>query len=107
MGTQFSTIEFLTEQLNGTGVITHKKMFGEYCVYVNSKPVFLVCDDTLYVHMLPELAQLLKDKPTGIPYPGAKPRYIIEEIDDREFLCRLAETLDAITPLPVKKNKNR
>lgn len=108
MATQLSTIEFLTEQLTGAGDISYKKMFGEYMIYINRKPVFLICDDTLFVKILPETDNLMGGKAVGFPYNGAKPHYIVEDVDDREFLCALAKALEAVTPLPKpRKNKDR
>ena len=105
MATQLSTIEFLVEQLNGAGEISYRKMFGEYMIYVNRKPVFLICDDTLFVKILPETDKLMGGKATGYPYNGAKLHYIVEDVDDREFLCGLARVLDAVAPLPKPKAK--
>lgn len=44
MATELSYIQFVTEQLRGEEA-TYKKMFGEYMVYVDGKPVFTVCDN--------------------------------------------------------------
>lgn len=49
MATTADFIEFVCEQIHGAGNIRHKKMFGEYMVYVNELPVLLVCDNTVYV----------------------------------------------------------
>ena len=35
-------------------------MFGEYMVYVNDKPVLLVCGNTVYAKKLPQLAGFSK-----------------------------------------------
>ncbi|GHV01823.1 competence protein TfoX [Clostridia bacterium] len=103
MATNPSTIEFLVDQIRGAGDVGYKKMFGEYMIYCNAKPVFLVCGDTLFIKPLPENAEFLKDKPMGPPYPSAKPHYIIENVDDREFMRALAALMERITPLPKKK----
>lgn len=49
MSTHQSTIDFLAEQMAGAGVITARKMFGEYGVYCDTKIIALVCDDELFV----------------------------------------------------------
>ena len=49
MATQQSTIDDLLELTASVGGVTARKMFGEYCVYLDDKPVALVCDDRLYV----------------------------------------------------------
>lgn len=93
--------EYVCEQLEGVGVIRARKMFGEYMVYVNDKPVVLVCDDTLFMKQLPCLAQLLDGNDIGAPYEGAKEHYILDP-DDRETLRRAAALAEKATPLPKK-----
>jgi TfoX/Sxy family transcriptional regulator of competence genes len=49
MATELDFIEYVCDQINDVVVTRHKKMFGEYMVYVNDKPILLVCDNTVYV----------------------------------------------------------
>jgi TfoX/Sxy family transcriptional regulator of competence genes len=49
MATQQRTIDFLLEQVTGTGAVTAKPMFGEYDVYVDGKMIGSVCDDQHFV----------------------------------------------------------
>ena len=60
MATSQEYIEFVCEQLVGIENVRYKKMFGEYMVYVNDKPVLLVCDNTVYVKKLPEIENLCR-----------------------------------------------
>jgi len=105
MATKPTTIEFIAEQIRDAGSVTFKKMFGEYMVYCNGKPVFLVCDDTLYIKILPETEAVVRDKLTGHPYNGARLHYIIEDLDDAEYLTMIAVILEKITPFPKPKKK--
>ena len=86
------------------GAIRSRKMFGEYMVYVNDKPVVMVCDDTVFMKILPCLSELLKDRPTAPPYEGAKGHYVLDP-DDRDTLRRAAALAEEVTPLPKKKNR--
>ena len=95
---------FICEQLEGVGALRARKMFGEYMVYVNDKPVVLVCDDTVFMKKLPCLAGLLGNNPTGAPYEGAKEHYILDP-DDGAVLREAAAMAEAVTPLPKKKKK--
>lgn len=52
MATTVDFIEFVCEQIGGIGSVSYKKMFGEYMVYINEKPIFVVCDNTVYVKAL-------------------------------------------------------
>lgn len=85
MATSKEYIEFVCEQLDGIENVTYRKMFGEYMVYVNAKPLLIVCDNTVMVKKVPELADLMKDAPDGIPYEGAKAHYILD-IENRELV---------------------
>lgn len=102
-----STLDFVTyicEQLEGVGAIRARKMFGEYMVYVNDKPVVLVCDDTVFMKKLPCLEELLGDYPVGNPYEGAKEHYVLDP-DDRETLRRAAALAEEVTQRPQKRKK--
>ena len=59
MSTSPEFVEYLCEQLEGTGAVRYRKMFGEYMVYLNDKPVLLVCGATPFVKMLPYVVTLL------------------------------------------------
>lgn len=89
-------------QLSGAGEFSYRKMFGEYLVYLNGKQVLSVCDNTVYVKMLPELAELLGDAQVGYPYEGAKPCYILD-IDDSALAVKAVTAVERATPLPTKK----
>lgn len=106
MSTQFSFIEFLMEQIQSAGEVSYKKMFGEYMIYLNAKPIFIICDDTLFVKVLPATLEIMGDKPHGLPYASCKqPHYVVEDVDDKELLCALATALEKVTPVPKPKKK--
>jgi len=79
-------------------------MFGEYMVYVNDKPILLVCDNTVFVKMLPCMDDLMTDAERGFPYDGAKEHYILD-IDDTDLTRAVIEALEQITPLPKPRKK--
>lgn len=106
MASSVEFVEFVCEQLEGTGVVRSRKMFGDYTVYVDDRPMLLVCDDVVYVAKHDELDKLLSSSPTGIPYPGAKERYILD-IDDRELTHEVIDILVPLTPVPQKKAKTK
>ncbi len=104
MASSINYAEFVCEQIAGVGDVRHKKMFGEYMVYVNDKPVLLVCDDTVYVKIKDETTKVLKDSETGIPYKGAKEHYILD-IENKELSQEVAVILEKITPFPKPRKK--
>ncbi len=104
MATTTDYIEYVCEQISGIGFIRYKKMFGEYMVYVNEKPVLLVCENTVYVKKLECIADKMQDAQSGFPYAGAKEHYILN-IDDSEHSKAVAAELEKVTPLPKKRKE--
>lgn len=102
MATTAEFIEYACGQLLSVGEVRYKKMFGEYMIYMNEKPILLVCDNTVYVKKLDDIADRMTDAGTGIPYKGAKEHYILD-IEDTQFSQEVARELERITPLPKRK----
>lgn len=73
-------------------------------VYINDKPILLVCDNTVYVKKLEIIEQEMKNSELGIPYKGAKEHYILD-IDDSIFSKKIVTMLESVTKVPKKKNK--
>ena len=104
MATSKDYIEFVCEQLEGVEGVTYKKMFGEYMVYINDKPLLTVCDNTVFVKKVPELATVMANAAVGCPYEGAKEHYILD-IDDTALTAQVIAILEPITPVPKKRKK--
>jgi hypothetical protein len=104
MATTIDYIEYVCEQARDIGNIRYRKMFGEYMVYIDEKPILLVCDDTVFIKMLPCIDELMSDAETGYPYDGAKCHYILD-IDNAPFVREVMETLLPFTPLPKSRKK--
>ena len=102
MATTLDFIEFVCEQLSGIGTITYKKMFGEYMVYVNEKPVVIVCDNTAFVKKLDCIEDLMQDAETGYPYKGAKEHYVLD-IDRQAFCKEIVSLIEQVTKVPKKR----
>jgi TfoX/Sxy family transcriptional regulator of competence genes len=106
MASNIDFVNFVIDQIKNVGIITHKKMFGEYLVYANQKPVVLVCDDTAYVKILDCVKPYLENAETGFPYNGAKEHYIVD-VENSELLSTIVKEIEKVTPIPKKKNKNK
>jgi TfoX/Sxy family transcriptional regulator of competence genes len=102
MASDLEFVNFVVDQLDGTGIVTSKKMFGEYLIYVNQKPIMLVCDNTAFVKTLDCVQPLLENSEKGFPYEGAKEHYIVD-VDDRELLTAVVQELEKVIPIPKKK----
>lgn len=106
MATNQDFIDYVCEQIRVTGNIRYRKMFGEYMIYLNDKPLFLVCDNTVYVKMFNEIQVLMRNASTGHPYEGAKLHYILD-IDDRDFSETIINTIEPLLTYPKPKKKLR
>ena len=107
MATTTEYMHYVCERLEAFGSICAKKMFGEYMVYLNDKPILSICDNTVFAKKLPEIEALMRNADCGLPYEGAKEQYILD-IDDDALLQKLVPILEAVIPLPkprVKKAK--
>jgi TfoX/Sxy family transcriptional regulator of competence genes len=104
MGSSLDFIEYICTQIAGTGIVTYRKMFGEYMVYINAKPILLVCDNTVYVKMLECLKVKMKNAEIGTPYNGAKPHYILD-IDNDKFCKDIVKILETVVPVPIPKSR--
>ena len=97
-------IDFVCSQLNGVGIIRSKKMFGDWLIYIDEKPVILACDNICYVKKLPVIAELMTGADTGFPYNGTKEHYILD-IEHSDKAIEIIETLLPAIPYPKKKKK--
>jgi len=104
MATTKEYVEYICEQIEGVGIIRYKKMFGEYMVYVDEKPVLLVCDNTVFVKMLEVIKEKMKNAQTGYPYNGAKEHYILD-IENEAFSKEIITDLLPVTQIPKSRKK--
>lgn len=106
MASKESFVTFVCDQLQGVGTVRSRKMFGDYMIYVNDKPLLLLCDDTVFVKKLPALAELLQNAPCGVPYEGAKEQYILDP-EDMNLLRKVVAIVEPITPFPKARKAKR
>lgn len=104
MATSAEYIEFVCEQIHRAGEIRYRKMFGEYMVYVNDKPILLVCDNTVYVKKREEIHKIMMGSALGIPYDGSKEHYILD-IENSELCCEVIRLLEPVIPVPKSRNE--
>lgn len=107
MATQKETIEFILEKLGDYKRFSTRAMFGEYALYAGGKTVALVCDDLLYIKILPASIELESLCEKDTPYDGARLHYVVEE-EQLSNIENLPDILFAIAEsLPAKKSKKK
>ncbi|MGC4027312.1 MAG: TfoX/Sxy family protein [Steroidobacteraceae bacterium] len=101
MATDREFIDYVTEQAALGSRLTHKKMFGEYALYLDGKVVAFACDNSLFIKPSAAAARLAPQLPQRPPYPGAKNYPVADELlDDQERLRQLICETAALMPLP-------
>ena len=106
MASSLEFTRYVAEQLSGAGEITWKKMFGEYGLYCDGKIFANVSDDQLFVKITEAGRSLFPGLREAPPYPGAKNYFLIENVDDRDFLTALTRTTCQALP-EAKKNRRK
>ena len=121
MASNADFVQYIVDQCSGAGEIAVKKMMGDYCIYCDGILFGLICDNNLYIKPTEEGATQLKEVILRPPYPGAKPHYYINDIDNRDYLTAiLRATIPALlqskpkskpkpksTPTPTPKPKTK
>ena len=104
MASDLGFVQHICDQLHDVGEVSFKKMFGEYALYVGSKPVAFVCDNQLFLKPTDAGRAVLPNVVEGSPYPGAKPYFLLNEhLDDHELLSTLFQVTESALPTPKPK----
>ena len=93
MATSKEYMDYILDQLSGVEGITHRKMMGEYILYIHGRIAAYVCDERLLVKPVAAAKRLLPDAPMEAPYPGAKEMLLVEDTDDRVLMEHLLQII--------------
>ena len=88
-------LDFILDQFAGLDGVTQRAMMGEFLLYLNGRVVGGIYDDRLLLKPTPSALAMLPDAPRELPYPGAKPMLLVEEVDDSAFLKELVVKVGA------------
>lgn len=103
MASKEEFVAYIANQLEKAGHITYRKMFGEYGMYCDGKIFALICENQLFVKVTKAGEQLSPDLELMPPYKGAKPYFLMEDIDNKEYLTKFVKA--TCEELPVLKPK--
>jgi TfoX/Sxy family transcriptional regulator of competence genes len=106
MATPQEYMDFVLDQISDRWEKRYRKMFGEYMVYINDRPLLLVCDSAVYVRERECVEDLLRDHDKGVPYAGAKKHYVLD-VEDKELLDDVLEELVRAVPVPARRPRVR
>ena len=96
-------LDFIMGQLEDLDEISCRAMMGEYILYYRGKLFGGIYDDRLLVKPVPVAVRMMPDAVMELPYDGAKEMLMVDDVDDRQFLCELIRGM--WTELPEMKKK--
>ena len=98
-------LQFVLGQLSDLDEITYRAMMGEFIIYYRGKIIGGIYDDRLLVKPVPVAVKMMPDAEMELPYDGAKKMILVDDVDNRQFLCELVESMWEELPKKEKKCK--
>ena len=96
-------LDFVLEQLSDLDEVSFRAMMGEYILYYRGKVFGGIYDDRLLVKPVPAAVKLMPDAELELPYDGGKEMLLVDDVDNRAFLCELVQRM--WEELPEKRKK--
>jgi len=87
------------------GVLQPGKCLGEYALYSDAKVIALICDNQVFVKQTAGGRTFIGEVVEAPAYPEAKLSFLIEKVDDREWLSELIRITAKEMPEPKPKKK--
>ena len=98
-------LDFILEQLSELEEITYKSMMGEYIIYYRGKIVGGIYDDRFLVKPVKSATAYMPNAGCELPYDGAKKMLLVDDVDNKEFLTGLFNSIYDELPAPKPKKK--
>ena len=100
MASSADYLSFIMDQLADADV-SSRAMMGEYIIYCRGKVIGGIYDDRFLVKPTETALAMMPDAPMQLPYEGAKPMILVDDVENRQFLRQLVEAIS--DELPAKK----
>ena len=97
-------LHFILEQLSDLDGVSYRPMMGEYILYYRGRIIGGIYDDRLLVKKTRSALELMPAAICELLYEGAKEMLLVDEVDSKEFLTKLFETMYDELPSPKRKN---
>ena len=86
-------LDFIMDQLSDLEDVKVRAMMGEYIIYYRGKIVGGIYDDRFLVKPVSAAVALMPEAQKELPYEGAKEMLLVDEVDNREFMCNLLRAM--------------
>ena len=98
-------LNFILEQLSELEDITYRTMMGEYIIYYHGKIVGGIYDDRLLVKPVKSAIEYMPNAEYELPYEWAKEMLLVDDVDNKEYLTGLFNSMYDELPAPKPKKK--
>ena len=95
--------DFIMEQLSELDDVSCRAMMGEYIIYCRGKVIGGIYDDRFLVKPVKSAVAMMPEASMELPYEGAKEMLMVDNVENREFLKELVESMLDELPAPKKK----
>lgn len=96
-------LEFILEQLSGAQDVSYRSMMGEFIIYCRGRVVGGIYDNRFLIKPTKSALEMMPDAERELPYEGAKEMLLVDNPEDRDFMCHLIEAVCGEVPAPKKK----
>ena len=86
-------LDFIMDQLSDLEEVKVRAMMGEYIIYYRGKIVGGIYDDRFLVKPVSAAVALMPEAQKEMPYEGAKEMLLVDNVDNREFMCNLLRAM--------------
>ena len=104
MASSKAYLQFILEQLSDLDDVSYRPMMGEFILYYRGKIIGGIYDDRLLVNKTKAALELMPAAIYELPYEGAREMLLVDEVDIKEFLTKLFDTIYDELPVPRRKN---
>ena len=106
MASSKTYLDFILEQLSELQDIRYRAMMGEFIIYYRDKIVGGIYDDRLLVKAVPSAIAYMPNASYELPYEGAKEMLLVDDVDNKEYLTGLFNSMyKELSAIKTKKKK--
>ena len=96
-------LDFILEQVSELDNVSYKAMMGEFIIYYKGKIIGGIYDDRLLVKPMQSAINYMPNAVYELPYDGAKEMLLVDDVDNKEFLNGLFNSMYDDLPVPKLK----
>jgi len=96
-------LDFILEQVSELDNVSYKAMMGEFIIYYKGKIIGGIYDDRLLVKPMQSAINYMPNAVYELPYDGAKEMLLVDDVDNKEFLTGLFNSIYDELPAPKPK----